>query len=79
MRIFVGNLTMPVTENDLRQLFEPYGKVKFVQIIADQTSGEGQGFVLMPEADEAQAALDGLQGTQVKGRTLTIHAAHWQW
>ena len=72
MRIFVGNLTMPVTEDDLRQLFEPYGQVDFVHIIADQTSGEGQGFVLMPDAAEAQAALDRLQGTQVKGRTLTV-------
>jgi cold-inducible RNA-binding protein len=79
MRIFVGNLTMPVTEDDLRQLFEPYGEVAFVQIIADQTSGEGQGFVLMPDDPKAQAAMDALQGTQLQGRTLTIHAAHWQW
>jgi RNA recognition motif-containing protein len=79
MRILVGNLSMPITEDDLRQLFEPYGKVEFVQIIADQTSGEGQGFVLMPDDQQAQAAIDGLQGTQHKGRTLTIHAAHWQW
>jgi RNA recognition motif-containing protein len=79
MRIFVGNLTMPITEDDLRQLFEPYGEVEFVQIIADQTSGEAQGFALMPDNQKAQAAIDGLQGTQVKGRTVTIHAAHWQW
>ena len=79
MRIFVGNLTVPITEDDLRQLFEPYGVVEFVQIIADQTGGEAQGFVQMPDATAAQAAIDGLQGTTVRGRTLTIHAAHWQW
>jgi len=50
-----------------------------VQIIADQTSGEAQGFVLMPDDQKAQAAMAGLQGTQLQGRTLTIHAAHWQW
>jgi RNA recognition motif-containing protein len=79
MRIFVGNLTVPITEDDLRQLFEPYGVVEYVQILADQATGQAQGFVLMPNAEEAQAAMDGLQGTCLHGRTLTIHAAHWQW
>ena len=77
MRIFVGNLTVPVTEDALRQLFEPYGVVEYVQILADQATGQAQGFVLMPDAREAQAAIDGLQGTYLQGRALTIHAAHW--
>ena len=78
MRIFVGNLAVPITEDDLRQLFAPYGAVERVQILADQATGEAQGFVEMPDATEGQAAIDGLQGTSLHGRTLTIHAAHWQ-
>jgi RNA recognition motif-containing protein len=79
MRIFVGNLTVPIMEEELQQLFEPYGDVKRVQIIADQTTSQTQGFVEMPAAREAQAAIDGLQGVRRKDQMLTIHAAHWQW
>jgi RNA recognition motif-containing protein len=79
MRIFVGNLAVPITEDELRQLFESYGVVEYVQILADQATGQAQGFVLMPEDHQAQAAIAGLQGTYLKGRALTIHAAHWQW
>ena len=75
MRIFVGNLAVPITEDDLRQLFEPYGAVDRVQILADQATGEAQGFVEMPDATEAQAALDGLQGATLGGRTLTVNEA----
>ena len=79
MRIFVGNLTSTTTEEELRQLFAPYGEIEYASTIADQATGQAQGFVGMPNATEAQAAIDGLQGTRLKGQTLTIHAAHWQW
>ena len=79
MRILGGNLTSPITEEELQQLFEPYGDVKRVQIIADQTTGQTQGFVETPDAREAQAAIDGLQSVQRQDQTLTIHAAYWQW
>ena len=79
MRIFVGNLTTSITQDDLRQLFEPYGVVEYVQILADRATGQAQGFVLMPNAEDAQAAMDGLQGTCLHGRPVTMHAAHWQW
>ena len=78
MRIVVDHLTVPITEDDLQQLFAPYGAVERVQILADQATGQAQGFVEMPEATAAQAAMDDLQGTRFKGQTLTIHAAHWQ-
>ena len=78
MRIVVGHLTMPMTADDLEQLFAPYGRVEHVQLLADQATGQAQGFVEMPEATAAQAAMDDLQGTRFKGQTLTIHAAHWQ-
>jgi len=80
MRIFVGNLTVPpITEGDLRQLFAPYGVVEYVQILADPATGQAQGFVLMPDGRQAQAAMAELQDTHLQGLVLTIHAAHWQW
>jgi RNA recognition motif-containing protein len=78
MRIVVGNLTVPITEEDLQQLFAPYGVVERVQILADRATGQAQAFVEMPEATAAQAAIDGLQGTTRKGRTLTVHEARLQ-
>jgi RNA recognition motif-containing protein len=79
MRICVGNLTVPITEDDLRQLFVSYGGVAHVQILADQATGQAQGFVEMPDTTAAQTAMEGLQGTRLHGRTLTIQAARWQW
>jgi cold-inducible RNA-binding protein len=79
MRIFVGNLASTTTEDQLRQLFAPYGEIEYASIIADQATGQAQGFVGMPDATAAQAAIDGLQGTRLEGRTWTIHAARWQW
>ena len=79
MRIVVGNLTVPITEDDLRQLFAPYGGVEHVQILVTQATGQAQGFLEMPDATAAQTAMEGLQGTRLHGKTLTIQAAHWQW
>src|SRR5215813_13376130 len=78
MRIFVGNLTFTTTEEELRQLFEPYGLVERVQIVTDRDTGRsrGFGFVEMPDATEAQAAIDGLNGTSLGGRSLTVTEAH---
>ena len=67
MRIVVDHLTLPITEDDLTQLCAPYGRVEHVQILADQSTGQAQGFVEMPNAREAQAAMDDLQGTRCKG------------
>jgi RNA recognition motif-containing protein len=77
MRIFVGNLAFTTTEEELRQRFEPYGSVERVQIITDRETGRsrGFGFVEMPDARAAQAAIAGLQGTLLGGRTLTANEA----
>ena len=77
MHIFVGNLAFTTTEADLSQLFEPYGIVERVQIIMDRDTdrSRGFGFVEMPDATEAQAAIDGLNGTSLGGRTLTVNKA----
>jgi RNA recognition motif-containing protein len=77
MNIFVGNLALTTTEEDLAQLFHPYGTIGRVQILQDRDTGRsrGFGFVEMPDATEAQAAIDGLNGTALGGRSLTVNAA----
>jgi RNA recognition motif-containing protein len=77
MRIFVGNLAFTTTEEELRRLFEPSGIVERVQILTDRETGHsrGFGFVEMPHTAEAQAALDGLQGATLGGRTFTVNEA----
>ena len=77
MRIFVGNLSWTTTEDELSRLFEPYGAVERAQIITDRETGRsrGFGFVEMPDAPEAQAAIDGLHGTSQGGRLLTVNEA----
>jgi RNA recognition motif-containing protein len=77
MNIYVGNLTYEVTEEDLRQAFETFGEVTSAKIITDKFSGtpRGFGFVEMPTKAEAEAAIAGLNGTELKGRTLTVNEA----
>jgi RNA recognition motif-containing protein len=77
MNIYVGNLSRDVTEEDLRQTFETFGKVETVSIIKDKFSGEsrGFGFVEMPAKDEAQAAIADLNGKELKGRPLKVNEA----
>jgi RNA recognition motif-containing protein len=77
MRIFVGNLTWGTTDEELSHLFAPYGIVHRVQIATDRVTGRsrGFGFVEMPDATEAHAAIQGLNGTSLGGRPLTVNAA----
>jgi RNA recognition motif-containing protein len=78
MRIFVGNLPWSTTEEELSQCFEPYGIVAGVHIVTNHGSHRsmGFGFVEMPDTTEAHAAIDGLNGTVLEGRALTISEAH---
>ncbi|MFQ6674194.1 MAG: RNA recognition motif domain-containing protein [Fidelibacterota bacterium] len=77
MNIYVGNLSFGVTEEDLRQSFETYGRVESVSIIKDKFTGEsrGFGFVEMPTKAEAEAAISGMNGEELKGRTLNVNEA----
>jgi RNA recognition motif-containing protein len=77
MNIFVGNLAFTATEEDVRQLFATYGAVDNVNIITDRETGRprGFGFVEMPDSKAAKAAIAGLQGTDLGGRTLNINEA----
>ena len=78
MRIFVGNLAYTTTEDELDQLFAPYGEVEAIRIMKDRYTGRarGFGFVEMPDATQAQAAIDGLNGTSLGRRQLTVNEAH---
>ena len=77
MNIFVGNLAYSATDHDLRQLFEQYGVVDTVHVITDRYTGraKGFGFVEMPDSAAANAAIQGLQGKELEGRTLTVNEA----
>jgi RNA recognition motif-containing protein len=77
MNIYVGNLSYSVTEEDLRQAFEAFGQVASASIIKDKFSNQskGFGFVEMPVKEEAQAAISGLNGKDMKGRTLNVNEA----
>jgi RNA recognition motif-containing protein len=77
MNIYVGNLPREATEDDLRQAFEAFGQVTSAKIITDKFTGDprGFGFVEMSNSTEAQAALTGLDGKDLKGRTLRVNEA----
>ena len=80
MKIFVGNLSYNVTEDDLRQAFEDFGQVASATVIMDEQSGrsKGFGFVEMPIQAEAQSAIAALNGQAFKGRTITVNEARSQ-
>ena len=77
MNIYVSNLAYNATDYDLRQLFESYGEVDTIRIITDRDTGQsrGFGFVEMPDSATAKAAIQGLQGKELEGRTLTVNEA----
>jgi RNA recognition motif-containing protein len=77
MNIYVGNLSRESTEGDLREAFEAFGQVTSVKIITDKYTGEsrGFGFVEMPNTSEAQSAISGLDGKDLKGRTIKVNEA----
>ena len=77
MNIYAGNLSLEVTEEDLREAFEAFGQVESVTVIKDKFTGEsrGFGFVEMPAKAEAQAAIDGLNAQEIKGRAVNVNEA----
>jgi RNA recognition motif-containing protein len=75
MNIFVGSLPFSIEEADLRESFVVYGTVDSVKIITDKFTGrsKGFGFIEMPNDDEAQKAIDELNGATVDGRTIVVN------
>ena len=77
MRIYVGNLSYDVTEDELKQQFSAYGEVTSVSIPIDRESGRsrGYGFIDMPNQEQAEAAILAFNGKSYKDRTLTVNEA----
>ncbi len=77
MKIYVGNLSYEVTEEDLRQEFGAFGEVTSANIITDKYDGrpKGLGFVEMATKSEAEAAITGLNGKTLKERTIVVNEA----
>ena len=77
MNIYVGNLSREVSEDELQKAFEEHGQVSSVAIIKDKFSGEPRGFAFieMPTKAEAEAAITGLNGSELKGQSLKVNEA----
>lgn len=78
MDIYVGNLSYKSTDDDLRGLFAEHGEVASARVVTDRTSGKskGFGFVEMPNAEEAQKAIDAINGNDFQGRKLRVNESH---
>ena len=76
-KLFVGNLSFNTTENDLNDAFAAFGTVTETNLMMDRTTGRprGFGFVTMGSADEAQKAIEGMNGKDMDGRALTVNIA----
>jgi cold-inducible RNA-binding protein len=76
-KLYVGNLPYSIMDSDLQRMFEAHGSVSSAQVIMDRDSGQskGFGFVEMANEQEAQAAIDAMNGREIDGRTLTVNEA----
>ena len=77
MNIYVGNLSFDETDQTLEAVFANHGEVDSARVVTDRDSGRsrGFGFVEMPKQPEAEAAIAALNGTEQRGRTLTVNEA----
>jgi cold-inducible RNA-binding protein len=76
-KLFVGSLAYTVTDQELKDLFAPFGNVVSAKVITDRDSGQskGFGFVEFEGSEEAKAAIAALNGKEVNGRQLTVNVA----
>ena len=76
-RLFIGNLSFEVTQSDLRELFAAYGPVSSVDMVTYRSNGKSEsvGFIEMPWQAHAVAAIQGLDGTDLKGRRINVSRA----
>ncbi|MCC6728497.1 MAG: RNA-binding protein [Chthonomonadales bacterium] len=76
-RLYVGNIPYSVTDEQLSDMFTPYGAINEVYVVTDRFSGQAKGFAFVELADDAQAdeAIRALNGTSMSGRTLVVSEA----
>lgn len=76
-KLYVGNLSYSVRDDDLQQQFSAFGRVQSAKVMMERDTGrsKGFGFVEMSSAEEAQAAIEGLHGQNMGGRDLTVNIA----
>jgi cold-inducible RNA-binding protein len=76
-RLYVGNLSFDVTENDLQDTFAQHGTVTDVKLVMDRATGRSRGFafVAMTSKEEASAAIQALHGADWHGRSMTVNEA----
>ena len=76
-KLYVGSLPYSVTEDQLRDMFTEFGALESVRIITDKYTGQskGFGFVEMANEEDAQKAIDGVNGREMNGRTLVVNEA----
>lgn len=76
-KLFVGSLSYSATSDDLQEAFAAFGTVESANVISDRDTGrsKGFGFVEMSSEQEAQAAIDGLNGKDLKGRAVNVSVA----
>ena len=77
MKIYIGNLSYSSTDDDVRRIFEAHGAVDSAEVIIDRNTGrsKGFGFVEMSNDEEAKAAIAGLNGTDLDGRSINVNEA----
>jgi len=76
-KLFVGNLSFNTTENDLNDAFAAFGTVTETNLMMDRETGRprGFGFITMSSVEEAQKAIEGMNGKDMDGRALTVNVA----
>ena len=76
-KLYAGNLSFETTSSDLERIFAPHGTVESAEVISDRDTGrsKGFGFVQMGSSEEAQAAIEALNGKDQNGRTITVNEA----
>lgn len=77
MNIYVGNLSYKVSDRDLQKVFEEFGDVSSSKVIKDRETGRSKGFAFieMQNDEEAQAAIDKLNGSEINGRAVKVNKA----
>jgi len=77
MNIYVGNLSWSATEQDLVNSFSTFGEVKSARLVTDRATGRSRGFafVEMASREQGQAAINGMNGQDIKGRSVTCNEA----